>query len=328
MNNILPFIKKHKHAFVVGIKILFLGLLCYNIYSKLAEEGFKQSFEHFKEDFNLTYLWYLVPVFLLVFVNWGLEAYKWFISTKYIQSQTYWESYKTILMGNAMNQIVPAGMGEVVGRALMYGEGNKLKAGALTYFSQMPQKVAQMVTGVLFLIFVLSQGWLTSSFFHWLVVIGLGDAAIWYVMFFHTDFILPYIKRLKFMSKAIQYLESIENFRKRDKFRLLGLSLARYLVFTLQYVLMSFIFFKDLKFGYYFCLSSVNFLLQSVVPSVGFLDLGVRGNLAFMAFEPMMYNMIGVLSVSYAIWIINLLIPSAVGFFFLWQLRDEDIIES
>lgn len=315
------FIKQNQKALIIIFKLIVFSLLVYNIYQKLAEKGFKEALENFKREFNFSYLWYLIPVFILMFINWGLEAWKWWIATKYIEDISYWQAYKAIFIGTAINQILPIGAGEVAGRSLMHSAGKKWKAAAMTYFSQMPQKTVTMLIGVGFLIFVLNENWLEGQFMHWLIWIGIVDSIIWYIPFFHAKTIIPWIRKISFLEKMAVYLQEIEDFRIQDKWKIYAISALRWGVFTLQYVIVSYIFFNDINFYYYFSLCAVNFLLQSVIPSAGFLDLGIRGNLAFMAFAPLMHNQVGILSVSYLIWIINLLIPSAIGYFFLLKMK-------
>lgn len=315
------FLKRHQGKLILLVKILVFIPLCYNIYLKLTEKGFSAALVKFKAEFNYYSLWYLIPVFVLMLVNWGLEAWKWHIAANKIEPLSFKKAYQSIFVGNALNQVLPISMGEIAGRSLFHNAGYKFKAAAMTYYSQMPQKIVTMQIGVIFLAVALWNNWLSAGWLPWLVLIGLVDSLIWFIPFFYQKSIIPLIKRVGFLERLSIYLEAIEEFPKKDKGNLILLSILRWLVFTLQYVILSYVFFHDIQFGYYFTLCAVNFLLQSVIPSAGFIDIGIRGNLAFIAFAPLMDNQLAILSVSYLIWIINWLIPSLIGYILLLKLK-------
>lgn len=315
------FIKQHQGKLIVLMKLLILIPLCYNIYAKLTEKGFEQALQKFQTHFSWTSLWYFVPVIVLMFVNWGIEAWKWYIAGNHVEPLSFSKAYQSIFVGNALNQVLPISMGELAGRSLFHSAGYKFKAAAMTYYSQMPQKIVTMQIGVLFLSIALWNHWLTASWLHWLILIGLIDSLIWFIPFFFQQSVIPILKRIKWLDSFTVYLEAIEEFPMKDKLKIIALSALRWFVFTAQYVLLSYAFFDHIDLNYYFTLSAVNFLLQSVIPSAGIIDLGIRGNLAFIAFEPLMENQIAILSVSYLIWIINWLIPSVIGYFILLKLK-------
>ena len=193
------FLKKNQGKLILLVKLIIFIPLCYNIYLKLTEKGFAQALEKFQTTFNYTYLWYLIPVIALMFVNWGLEAWKWFIAANKIEKLSFTKAYQSIFVGTALNQILPISMGEIAGRSLFHSAGHRFKAAAMTYYSQMPQKIVTMQVGVMFLIFALSKNWLTASWLPWLIAIGIIDSFIWVFPFFFQRSVIPLIKRVRFL---------------------------------------------------------------------------------------------------------------------------------
>ena len=57
----------------------------------------------------------------------------------------------------------------------------------------------------------------------------------------------------------------------------------------------------------------VMYIVQTVSPTTGFTELIVRGSATVYLFHGVTNNMVAVLSASYGIWILNLLIPAFSG---------------
>lgn len=55
------------------------------------------------------------------------------------------------------------------------------------------------------------------------------------------------------------------------------------------------------------------FFVQSVIPSMALLELGIRGAAAVHFLSPYTSNHLGILSGAYSLWIVNLVIPAAIG---------------
>jgi uncharacterized membrane protein YbhN (UPF0104 family) len=62
--------------------------------------------------------------------------------------------------------------------------------------------------------------------------------------------------------------------------------------------------------------------MKSVLPSFNFLsDLGIREFSAVYFFSPLGVDEIAIISASLLIWLINLLAPAMVGFFYVLRLK-------
>jgi hypothetical protein len=91
-------------------------------------------------------------------------------------------------------------------------------------------------------------------------------------------------------------------------------------VFVTQYWFLMFLFFDHFPQFEFYLLCGVYFLAQFVIPSLGFLDLGIRANIVAIVFINFSENIVQLMAVNYLIWIINILIPSLFGF---WLMRNN-----
>ena len=67
-------------------------------------------------------------------------------------------------------------------------------------------------------------------------------------------------------------------------------------------------------------MSALTFLSMSIIPTIALTELGVRGSVAIY-FGYISSNTIGILTASFALWIINLVVPAILGVLFVYQLK-------
>ena len=110
----------------------------------------------------------LIAVFILMIVNWGIEAFKWKLSVQKIQRLTFFTSFKAILSGTSFSVSTPNRVGEYLGRILYMSEGNRLKAISLTIAGSMSQLIITLFMGMLGFIMLQEQ-----------IIMGQLLSAIW-----------------------------------------------------------------------------------------------------------------------------------------------------
>ena len=95
---------------------------------------------------------------------------------------------------------------------------------------------------------------------------------------------------------------------------ILFLSFGRYIVFMAQYCLMFPVFGMNASIWQVTGGMSVVFLVMAVVPTVTFLtELGLRWEASIQVLELYSANTVGIFAASFAIWLINLIIPALIG---------------
>lgn len=102
--------------------------------------------------------------------------------------------------------------------------------------------------------------------------------------------------------------------------RLSFVSLLRYAVFTFQFFLLIQLFNPELSTSLIIGGVGWIFLFRSILPSL-FGNLGVREASAFLFFEPHVPDMMMILAPSLLIWVINTVMPSIFGLYFLLKFR-------
>lgn len=250
----------------------------------------------------------MVWVVLLMPVNWGLEAYKWYYLMRHFGFRlTYLHSYKTTLTGLAYSLVLPGGIGEYMGRAeaIPNGEGWK-GAGVLSI-----ARIAQLYATVLF-------GGLTLGLFLWhkqylwlLTGLIFFVSVCWFFFLYSTRIAVWLTKKLSGSYSFLTDLLYPWTQHGMEKPIVFVVSAIRYIVFTLQFYLILLVL--GVKESTIDVLSGISsaFMLKSFFPS--FLDLGPRELAVTLFFKDMNTSMVQVLAASLLLWFINVMVPGLIG---------------
>jgi hypothetical protein len=131
------------------------------------------------------------------------------------------------------------------------------------------------------------------------------------------------------ISKIVKYLSILSQFTARELRYVLAISFTRYVVFSFQYFLLLRIFGISLPLLTSFLLIGLYFFIITSIPTIALAEIGVRGAVAIaifqfyfhhQRFEPESYEA-GILVASSLLWVINIVIPAAIGTFFIPKLQ-------
>jgi hypothetical protein len=262
-------------------------------------------------------------------VNWGIEARKWQLALRPVGGISYRDAFRAIFTGTTMASFTPNRMGEYLGRILYVKEGHRLNAVSLTitcsiaqliitlvvglagigylrfYAQHQPSSILHLVTGLNFLFFVVLILLIVLTF-----------------VYFRLNLIADLLLKIPGARKYSAYIKVLENFDSAILLRILFLSFGRYIVFIVQYSLVFPVFGVYLSFVQVWGGMSVVFLVMAVVPTFTFLtELGLRWGASIRILELFSSNMVGIFAASFAIWLINLIIPALIGSLLILSIK-------
>jgi hypothetical protein len=109
---------------------------------------------HFDIDYLLAEHWELVLLsFLLVIVNWGLEALKWQILLRHSIPVQWFDALKYVLSGVTLGFITPGRTGEFAGRMILLPEGKRLQTIVLSMLGGIAQIIPIVLFGIIISVF-------------------------------------------------------------------------------------------------------------------------------------------------------------------------------
>jgi hypothetical protein len=271
--------------------------------------------------------WKFWMVFLLMFINWGIEARKWQILLKPLQHMPFLRAFKATLTGVSFAMNTPNRIGEYGGRMLFVEEGNRIRSVSLTIVGSFSQLIITLVLGVTGL-YILSDAllqqqqipgldiWFRSV--RWILVI---ITVVCLLIFFRISWIIKGVERLPGMSAFVQHIAVMEELSVTLLLRVLLLSLVRFIVFVIQYNLLLQVLHVGVDVWLAFWLVSVLFLCLAIWPTIAILELGLRWEYSLFLFGLFSSNTVGIYAAATAIWLINLVVPALAGSLFLLGLR-------
>ena len=166
-----------------------------------------------------------------------------------------------------------------------------------------------------------------NYFIYIMIFIVLILTALILTLFFNLSLLIPLFRRLSFVAKFKKYIKVFSNYKPLELLNILLLSIIRYIVFSLQYYIIIYMFGVKIPITEGLIMISLIFLIMSVIPTIALIEIGIRGSVAlyFISFivpKPISVgDEIGILTSSFAIWIINLVVPAIIGAFFIPNLK-------
>lgn len=268
----------NKYAFTL-FKLVILLLCLFFIGNKLLEVGF---------DFPEVSLRELIFVTLLVLVlmplNWYLEALRWKISISF-EEISIGESIGIVLRGLTLNWIIPFTAGDIGSRLI--GMKNYKKA----IFAMTLNRISIFLITIIFGSFSVAFYFKIEAFY---IVFGLLASASLFLLVRRESSDQSY-----FLSSKIIIEVS-------------GLTILRYVVFSLQYFLLLSFFNPDLTTIIIILGIGWVFLFRSIIPSL-FGNLGIREASSIVFFQELVPDLNLIIFPSLIIWVINTIIPSCIG---------------
>ena len=278
----------------------------------------------------------VILVFLLLIVNFLLEAVKWRFFISPLEKISLWVSLKAVLTGVSVSMFMPNRVGDYLGRVFVLKKANRIQAVISTIVGSMSQLITTFLFGSVALLIAfpyyldLSEQlnlWLYWGL--WAVVI-IGDFTI---VFFYLNFgaFTAVIKRIsgRGYDKIKKYADVFSLYKSTDMLFVLTISMLRYLVFSLQFYLLLRLFKVEIAYFDAMVLISLIYLAMAIIPTIALTEIGVRGSVSIFLFAyyfKLMGSMsadyeLAVASASTALWLVNLVIPAFAGAIFVFSLK-------
>ncbi|MGK7391707.1 MAG: lysylphosphatidylglycerol synthase domain-containing protein [Candidatus Cyclobacteriaceae bacterium M2_1C_046] len=308
----MPIDKKNKVLLNRLIQFIVIAGVAVFVYFKIIQREVSFSFEIIRLSFDdHPFLW--VTILLLMPLNWLLEMIKWQKLCKPVENISLKTAAAGVLSGLSISFITPHGWGDYLGRILILKNKERGKLVGALFFGRITQLFITVFAGILGIIMYVE----TWPFFYlwyflilFLIALFIGfNKSIYRI-------IKPYLLKVKYFFKIIK------TYSAPLILTVTGLSLLRYIIFTTQFILIMELLGVDLSL--LIMVSGVTwiFLVKSIIPSFNFItDLGIREVSAVMFFENYLVDPGQVISATFIIWIVNILVPAIFGSIFIFYLK-------
>ena len=312
--------------------LIKIGIVVFSLYFLYKELVLKNDIINFDKSLFFKLITdniiLIVIVLFLMFLNWFLEALKWRYMISKIEKVSIYTSLKAVFAGITVSSFTPNRVGEYGGRVFYLEKADRLKGVIITFIGSMSQLLITILFGSISFI-ILSELLFESkilfsaiSKFKLLVflLLFLLNVFIFY-FFYNVHSFISFFNLNKYINRFKQYIQTFTIYNSRELTNILLFSFSRYIVFSIQFLILLNVFEIDSSTFHSMLSVMLIFLFVSIIPTIVVAEIGVRGSVAIYVFSLFTINSIGVFSSTLLLWIINLVIPSLIGIYFVFNLN-------
>ncbi|MBP6620093.1 MAG: flippase-like domain-containing protein [Leadbetterella sp.] len=260
---------------------------------------------------------YFLAAIALLFLNYFFEILKWNLLTKQVQARTFRQSTIDVLKGLRAGLFTPLMLGDFLGRSVGFRKENRTEVMALNFFNSVCQTYVTLLFGSAAILFwwIISDGRLHNLLIVPLLIFILVSI-LGFLFVFRLKISWQFLERINFIKPYLQ--TSVLGLNISNKFRvgILGLSIARTLVYNVQFWL----FYVSLGIHLPILILFIGVNLMLLVKTVGgglniFGDLTLREFISINFFG--LYHIEGslILIATFVVWFFNIFLPVLIGFF-------------
>ena len=312
--------------------LIKIGIVVFSLYFLYKELVLKNDIVNFDKSLFFKLITdniiLIVIVLFLMFLNWFLEALKWRYMISKIEKVSIYTSLKAVFAGITVSSFTPNRVGEYGGRVFYLEKADRLKGVIITFIGSMSQLLITILFGSISFIILselLSESkvlFSAISKFKLLVflLLFLLNVFIFY-FFYNVHSFISFFNLNKYLNRFKQYIQTFTIYNSSELTNILLFSFSRYIVFSIQFLILLNVFEIDSSTFHSMLSVMLIFLFVSIIPTIVVAEIGVRGSVAIYVFSLFTINSIGVFSSTLLLWIINLVIPSLIGIYFVFNLN-------
>ncbi len=301
-----------------SLKLLLVAVLGYVLYQqRIKGQDLGQLYAHARQELGpASLIWTLCALGLMPF-NWWLESRKWQCFTARFTKLSAREHLRAVLVGVTFSLFTPNRLGDYLGRVLASKNTSRQTVILATVAANMVQLVVLLGFGWMGALYFFPI-WLQIDWGQWwpLATLGVVATITLAMILLHLPNLLfivkrwPQIQRIGFVRHSVDVAKT---YTRRPVLRALVLATARYGVYSLQYYCMLRVVGIDLDMGTALAGIASVFLIQTSVPLPPALGLIARGEIALFMWGHFADNELSILTATYGLFLINLLLPGLYG---------------
>lgn len=322
MTHALP--HKTKQFFVVLIKLSIVFGAFYFIYHKIVnnEQIRFMAFVGFVSKKGLFYPKTILFILFLTLINWFFEILKWQNLAASVKKISFKEALAQSLSALTASLFTPNRIGEYGAKPAYFEAPLRKQILLLTLLGNLSQMLATVLFGGIGLVFFVAQfdlGIAYQNLSGLLLVIGWFAFFIRYVVKQH---------KLKYKGMSLQRLIlHIKTIPFKIHYTNIAFAMLRYAVFSFQFYFLLKVFGASVTYAEAIMTITSMYLLVSAIPSIFIFDVVVKGSVAVFLFSFLNVNELIVLSTIMSMWLLNFVLPSVLGSYYVlnfnWQTATE-----
>ncbi|HKG08623.1 MAG TPA: lysylphosphatidylglycerol synthase domain-containing protein [Pedobacter sp.] len=316
-------ISRYKGLLSIFIKAAVVAFAFWFIYHKLiANQNLREFVELIKDIPQTEIILVITSVFLLMLVNWGLEAAKWKRLIAQVERITLWRAIESVFCGLTWAVFTPNRIGEYGGRVFFLSPKRRVVGVVAMAVGNIGQMVLTNIFGAIALcVFIYRFVDIDYRLFYALVVLSVMFCLFFIVFYFNIRWLNGILLSIRFTRKYKKFYNILSRYQKKELLTILFYCLARYAVFSSQYFILFYWLIPNIYYMDILMMVSILFFVQSTLPSLDLFDIGVRSVTASYFFSSVTDQDVAVIACTATIWLVNIIIPAILGTYFVSKLN-------
>lgn len=315
--------RKSKTLLSVLIKIGVLVLSAGFIFYKLSNNTNLQNFRLLIRNLLPAKVYATLTLILtLMLLNWFLEALKWKFLVRKIERISVWKAVESVFCGLTWAIFTPNRIGEYGGRIFFLAPRKRVFGAIAMGIGAVGQMVITNILGALAIL------WFVGRFvnlhpvlYGTMVFLTLCFCLFFVLFFFNLKILTQLLNRIRFLKRFRKFFMILARYRRDDLSVVFYYCLVRFIVFTSQYYFVINMLIPGLPVFPMIMMIFILFFVQSALPSLDLLDVGVRTMTATYFFSFITRQEVAVMASTACIWFVNLIVPAIIGSAFVLKLN-------
>lgn len=300
---------KSLNIFLQFLKWLVLlvtySFLAYKLYTFEEYDAFLQHFQH--PSCN-QYFWLLL-VFILLPFNIFLETAKWRKIIKKTEQIPFRQALNAVLAGFVTGFVTPNRIGDMAGRMLYISPENRKITAIYSLLNSFTQNYSIALAGlpaaVWYFLIIKNSAYDYKLYF---ILVAVFILVFTIIYFFTPKIVLLFNKYNKLKS-----LKSISYYKIADLLHIIGYSVLRFFVFSIQFFVMLQFFGVELSLFEALVSIPTSYLFVTFTPSLAFSEAAIRSSYAVLIIGAFSDNTAGIVFAGFLLWVINFVLPMLIG---------------
>jgi hypothetical protein len=310
---------KTKHFLALVIK-LFIVIGCgYFVFLKLTENN-QLSFSDFTSKLTQNHLIsFKICIILSGFTifNWFLEITKWHLLINKTVKTSFYQAITQSLASLTSSLITPNRIGEYGAKALYFKKQFRKQIVGLNLIGNLYQMAATLFFGIIGVTyFALKQNVQIRFSGYKLVVLIILLIIIFFVIKF-SSFGKHYSQKAKKFTSEISRSLNV---------KIGTLSIFRFIIFSHQFYFLLIVFNADIAYLEAITTISSMYLIASIIPMLSLFDVVIKSTVAIWVFSYYFIDETTIITITLLMWILNFVIPSIVGSYFVLTFNTNKLI--
>lgn len=314
---------KYKKTLSLLIKATIVLFAFWFVYIKISSNTNLKNFEQLIKQLPQSQIIAVIGfVFILMLVNWFLEAIKWKRLVSHIEQISLWRSIESVFCGLTLAIFTPNRLGEYGGRVFFLSPKRRIIGVVAMAVGNIGQMVLTNVFGAIAVCtFIYRFIPIDYRLFYALSVLVIVFCGFFLVFYFNIRWLNGILLSMRFTRKYKKFYSILARYKKAELFKILVYCLARYVVFSSQYFILFTWLIPGLHYLDIIMMVCILFFVQSTLPSLDLFDVGIRSITASYFFSFVTKQDVAVIACTASIWLINIIIPAILGTYFVFKLN-------